>query len=162
MCTSWLMHPREVFWVWFWQNWFFLCRIFVLSSHQISMRGIFVTRICFLGHFRGKNCEKIPRGNSSKIPGKILQNLKNKNPRHISADVPGQSFVENHRWSISSYSCMLQFQNSLQIVHFNATEIMNFPGRMDAICKLDPISRIPPPFAEVGTWNKVPFGRLEF
>ena len=34
--------------------------------------------------------EKCPEKSCRKIPGKILQNLFNKNPRHISAEGPGQ------------------------------------------------------------------------
>ena len=34
---------------------------------------------------------KCPEKSSGKIPGKILQNLYNKNPRHISAEGPGQT-----------------------------------------------------------------------
>ena len=41
----------------------------------------------FLLIFAGKKC---PKKSSRKIPGKILQNLHNKNPRHISAEGPGQ------------------------------------------------------------------------
>ena len=41
----------------------------------------------FSPHFCGEKC---PEKSSRKIPGKILQNLYNKNPRHISAEGPGQ------------------------------------------------------------------------
>ena len=41
----------------------------------------------FSPHFCGKKC---PEKSSRKIPGKILQNLYNKNPRHISAEGPFQ------------------------------------------------------------------------
>ena len=44
----------------------------------------------FFSHFCGKKC---PEKSSRKIPGKILQNLYNKNPRHISAEGPGQKFL---------------------------------------------------------------------
>ena len=37
--------------------------------------------------------EKCPEKSSRKIPGKILQNLYDKNPRHISAEGPGQDFA---------------------------------------------------------------------
>ena len=47
-------------------------------------RRIFSPRFC------GKKCSE---KSSRKIPGKILQNLHNKNPRHISAEGPGQEFV---------------------------------------------------------------------
>ena len=45
----------------------------------------------FLLIFVGKSAQKNPPG---KIPGKILQNLYNKNPRHISAEGPGQPFAD--------------------------------------------------------------------
>ena len=66
----------------FWQNGFFadfyfwpagFCRGF---SHRI-----------FSPHFCGT---KWPEKSSRKIPGKILQKLHNRNPRHISAEGPGQ------------------------------------------------------------------------
>ena len=41
----------------------------------------------FLLIFVGKKC---PEKSSRKIPGKILQNLYNKNPRQLSAEGPGQ------------------------------------------------------------------------
>ena len=41
-------------------------------------------------HFCGKKCQE---KSSRKIPSKILQNLYNKNPRHISAEGPGQPFM---------------------------------------------------------------------
>ena len=44
----------------------------------------------FSPHFCGKKC---PEKSSRKIPGEILQNLYNKNPRHISAEGPGQHLV---------------------------------------------------------------------
>ena len=44
-------------------------------------------RRIFSPHFCGKKC---PEKSSRKIPGKILQNLYNKNPRRISAEGPGQ------------------------------------------------------------------------
>ena len=40
--------------------------------------------------FCGKKC---PEKSSRKIPGKILQKLYKKNPRHISAEGPGQNFA---------------------------------------------------------------------
>ena len=46
----------------------------------------FVARFVLL-IFVGKKC---PEKSSRKIPGKILQNLYDKNPRHISAEGPGQ------------------------------------------------------------------------
>ena len=44
------------------------------------------SRRIFSPHFCGKKC---PEKSSRKIPGKILQSLYNKNPRHISAEGPG-------------------------------------------------------------------------
>ena len=40
---------------------------------------------------------KVPRKSSRKIPGKILQILQYKNPRHISAEGPGQK-IANRRF----------------------------------------------------------------
>ena len=48
----------------------------------------------FSPHFCGKKC---PEKSSRKIPGKILQNLYNKNPRHISAEGAGQPFRGSQR-----------------------------------------------------------------
>ena len=53
----------------------------------------------FFPHFFG---EKVPR----KIPGKILQILYNKIPRHISAEGPGQYFLPFAFW----FSFLLCFQ----------------------------------------------------
>ena len=50
----------------------FCCRIFLLISVE----------------------KKCPEQSSRKIPGKLLQNLYNKNPRHISAEGPGQDIVQ--------------------------------------------------------------------
>ena len=47
-------------------------------------------RRIFSPHFCGKKC---PEKSSRKIPGKILQSLYNKNPRHISAEGPRQHFA---------------------------------------------------------------------
>ena len=44
-------------------------------------------RLIFSTHFCGKKC---PEKSSRKIPGKILQNFHNKNPRHTSAEGLGQ------------------------------------------------------------------------
>ena len=44
----------------------------------------------FSPHFYGKKC---PENSSRKIPGKILQNLYNKNPRQLSAEGPGQQKI---------------------------------------------------------------------
>ena len=66
----------------FWQNGFFADFYFWAAGF---FRG-FCRRI-FSPHFCGKKC---PEKSSRKIPGKILQNWYNKNPRHISAEGPGQ------------------------------------------------------------------------
>ena len=66
----------------FWQNRFLADFYFWAAGF---LRG-FCRRI-FSPHFCGKKC---PEKSSRKIPGKILQNLHNKNPRHISAEGPGQ------------------------------------------------------------------------
>ena len=59
-------------------------RIFVFEP-PVFFRGF--SRRIFSPHFRGKKC---PEKSSKKIPGKILQNSCNKNPRHVSAEGPGQ------------------------------------------------------------------------
>ena len=51
----------------------------------------FLAGFC-LPQFCGKKC---PEKSSRKIPGKILQNLHNKNPRHISAEGPGQDLYRS-------------------------------------------------------------------
>ena len=66
-----------------WQNGFFADFYFWAAGF---FRG-FCRRI-FSPHFCGKKC---PEKSSRKIPGKILQNLYNKNPRHISAEGPNQN-----------------------------------------------------------------------
>ena len=71
----------------FWQNGFFADFYFWAAGF---FRG-FCRRI-FSPHFCGKKCAE---KSSRKIPGKILQNLDNKNPRHISAEGPGQKRVKN-------------------------------------------------------------------
>ena len=71
----------------FWQNGFFVDFYFWAAGF---FRG-FCRRI-FSPHFCGKKC---PEKSSRKIPGKILQNLYNKNPRHISAEGPGQILREH-------------------------------------------------------------------
>ena len=72
----------------FWQNGFFADFYFWAAGF---FRG-YSRRICS-PHFCGKKC---PEKSSRKIPGKILQNLYNKNPRHISAEGPAQH-VDSHR-----------------------------------------------------------------
>ena len=83
----------SVFRVGFWQNGFFADIYFWAAGFS---RG-FCRRI-FSPHFCGKKC---PEKSSRKIPGKILQNLYNKNPRHISAEGPGQVFCYRHTESTS-------------------------------------------------------------
>ena len=67
----------------FWQNGFFAYFCFWAAGffHGFSRR-IFSPRFC------GE--KKCPEKSSRKIPGKILQKLCNKNPRHISTEGPGQ------------------------------------------------------------------------
>ena len=52
-------------------------------------------RWIFSPHFCGKKC---PEKSSRKIPGKILQHLYDKNPRHISAEGPGQHLPFSKLW----------------------------------------------------------------
>ena len=65
-----------------WQNGFFADFYFWAAGF---FRGF--SRRIFSPHFCGKKC---PEKSSRKIPGKILQNLYNRNPRHISAEGAGQ------------------------------------------------------------------------
>ena len=67
----------------FWQNGFFADFYFWVAGF---FRG-FCCRI-FSPHFCGKKC---PEKSSRKIPGKILRNLHHINPRHMSAEGPGQA-----------------------------------------------------------------------
>ena len=55
-------------------------------GHQIFSR--ILSPDFFSSFFCGKKC---PEKSFAKISGKILQNVYNKNPRHISAEGPGQS-----------------------------------------------------------------------
>ena len=73
----------------FWQNGFFADFYFWAAGF---FRG-FCRRI-FSPHFCGKKC---PEKSSKKIPGKILQNLYNKNPQHISAEGPGQKMTRKSK-----------------------------------------------------------------
>ena len=68
----------------FWQNGFFADFYFWAAGF---FRG-FSPRIFFFSFL----WEKCPEKSSRKIPGKILQNLCNKSPRHISAEGPAQFF----------------------------------------------------------------------
>ena len=69
----------------FWQNGFFADFYFWAAGF---FRGF--SRRIFSPHFCGKKC---PEKSSKKIPGKILQKSHNKNPRHVSAEGPGQCIV---------------------------------------------------------------------
>ena len=71
----------------FWQNGFFADFIFGPPDFFADFVAGFIFLI-----FVGKKC---PEKSSRKIPGKILQNLNNKNPRHISAEGPGQQKSAN-------------------------------------------------------------------
>ena len=67
----------------FWQNGFFADFYFWAAGFDL-VAGFFL--LVFVG--------KVPRKKSSrKIPGKILQNSYNKNPRQLSAEGPGQEMV---------------------------------------------------------------------
>ena len=69
----------------FWRNGFF-------ADFYSWCTGFFrgFCRRIFSPHFCG---EKVPKKSIRKIASKILQNLYNKNPRHISAEGPGQLFA---------------------------------------------------------------------
>ena len=73
----------------FWHNGLF-SRIFIFGPPDFFFFGF--SRRSFSPHFCGK---KWPEKSSRKIPGKILQNLYNKNPRHISAERPGQNTLQD-------------------------------------------------------------------
>ena len=65
----------------FWQNGFFTDFSFEPPDFCLDfVAGLFL-------HYCGIKC---PEKSSRKIPGKILQNLYNKNPRQLSAEGPGQ------------------------------------------------------------------------
>ena len=67
-------------------------QIFIFRPPFYFRAAGFFRRFCrriYSPHFCGKKC---PKRSSRKIPGKILQNLHNQNPRHISAEGPGQNF----------------------------------------------------------------------
>ena len=53
----------------------------------------------YFSHFCGKKC---PEESSRKILGKILQNVHNKNPRHISAEGLGELSLEIQGWNSAS------------------------------------------------------------
>ena len=65
----------------FWQNGFFADFIFEPPNFFVDFVAGFVLLI-FVG--------KVPRKSFGKIPDKTLQILYNKNPRHVSAEVPCQ------------------------------------------------------------------------
>ena len=71
----------------FWQNGFFADFLFL--SRRIFSR---ILSPDFFSSFLWRKC---PEKSSKKIPGKILQHLYNKNPRHISAEGPGQYFLHH-------------------------------------------------------------------
>ena len=88
-----LVAPYRVIAVW--QNGFFADFYFWAAGF---FRG-FLGRRIFSPHFCGKKC---PEKSSRKIPGKILQKLYNKNPRHISAEGPGQHIA----WSCDTIAAI--------------------------------------------------------
>ena len=77
----------------------------------------------FLLIFVGKKC---PEKSSRKIPGKILQNLYNKNPRHISAEGPAQSVVNLLRIVIR-YSKYCKSEQNVVIHHIFSSESLRIP-----------------------------------
>ena len=70
----------------FWQNGLFVDFSFWAAGF---LRGL--SRRIFSHFFCGKKC---PETSSRRIPGKILKNLYNKNPRHISAEGPAQEMPQ--------------------------------------------------------------------
>ena len=87
-------------------------RIFIFGPADF-FRG-FCRRICS-PRFCGKKCKTILQEN----PGKILQNLYNKNPRHISAEGPGQ-----HRFPLTIASLAITQLNFVDIIVGSMTEVM--------------------------------------
>ena len=70
----------------FWHNRFF-------ADSYFGAAGFF-SRISSPDFFASSLWEKCPEKSSRKISSKILPNLHNKNPRHISAEGPGQQFTQ--------------------------------------------------------------------
>ena len=89
------MKNGQIFRVGSWQNGFFVDFHFWAAGF---FRGF--SRRIFSPHFCGKKC---PEKSSRKIPGKILQNLYYKNPRHISAEGVGQKFASRCRNSLRTH-----------------------------------------------------------
>ena len=78
-----------------WQNGFFEDFYF----WDAGFFRTFVAGFCLL-IFVGKKC---PEKSSRKIPGKILQKFYNRNPRHISAEGPGQEInLQRGPWAKKS------------------------------------------------------------
>ena len=96
----------------------------------------------FSHHFCGEKC---PEKSSRKIPGKSLQNLYNKNPRHISAEGPGQIIMWIRRKIgriigrnclriiVLRLPCRMTHQNSspclvAEMSEFHPRELLGFGG----------------------------------
>ena len=88
--VHWRSYLPSKFRVSFCQNGYF--RRFPFLSRRIF------SRILSPDLFSSFSWEKCPEKSSKKIPGKILQNLYNKNPRHISAEGPGQQNSAPGKW----------------------------------------------------------------
>ena len=88
----------------FWQNGFF-------ADFYFWAAGFFrIFSPDFLSSFLW---EKSPEKSSRKIPGKILQKLYNKNPRHISAEGPGQHLSDTPYCALWGFWC-LNMANSVR------------------------------------------------
>ena len=81
-------------------------RGFLFLGRRIFSCGFWVAGF-FLLIFVGKKC---PQKSSRKIPGKILENLYSKNPRHISAEGPGQElYIFQKAHSCDHLVCMMRY-----------------------------------------------------
>ena len=84
--------------------------------------------------FVGKKC---PEKSSRKIPGKMLQNLYNKNPRHISAEGPGQKmFLSGKARGPGSWGGPGSWYSHGQTAHSSREPRAGTPSRAGTPCPL--------------------------
>ena len=72
----------------------------------------------------GKNAQKILQENPG-LPGKMLQNLCNKNPRHISAEGPGQKLKKAVAVSEAKIQQRSRRQGQFSSSHFPCRNVPN-------------------------------------